>query len=545
MIETEQVRRCKHILNLIALGRSSKNDSERERKIALERAASMCVRSGLNCIRPVYIKQLRSGPDSPSTLEIEWLTPSRLTPVDDNEELCDLWSVEVLKYFSSPSADRPEGLDPAQLIEPLAICGPVADAENLSSDQVAAIEKIIAAVRAGEWCVTLSGLAGTGKTWLLGKIAKRLEHDFGLTCVFAAPTGMAAALITEKIGARASTVHSALRYTIFEDSDGNVMFRYPQSPIGADSVLIIDEASMLTEEMMSDIRACIPDGSTVILAGDPGQIGPVKAEPGVDLSKPTAMLTQIHRQGLDSGIITAAYEVRQGKHICRVNQKDVEVRRASLLSELPKYGMDSVIDWFEEMKARSDDPNYVTMLSFKNDTVAALNLKSRARKDVAISYPVIGPGDVVCVRSNNRQYDVWNGETYMVETASRDYGYDPVEYLRDCLEMPRVDEYIITLRGKGGKRFRVRTDLIGKPQFEFRTWLKENTTARGTRFEYLHVHYGDCLTIHCAQGRQWKNVGVVIDQSYDRIQNQKEKSSLGYTAMTRASEKLVIFKTVW
>lgn len=61
----------------------------------------------------------------------------------------------------------------------------------------------------------------------------------------------------------------------------------------------------------------------------------------------------------------------------------------------------------------------------------------------------------------------------------------------------------------------------------------------------LYADYGECLTAHKAQGSQFKNVGVILDMGFDSRwkRDLEEARRWLYTAITRASQNLVIWKT--
>jgi exodeoxyribonuclease-5 len=69
------------------------------------------------------------------------------------------------------------------------------------------------------------------------------------------------------------------------------------------SLIIVDEASMLTEDEVNDIRSY---GVPVMLVGDHGQLPPVKAKMNPWILAPKLLLTVNHRQGEESGIPEAA-----------------------------------------------------------------------------------------------------------------------------------------------------------------------------------------------------------------------------------------------
>lgn len=69
------------------------------------------------------------------------------------------------------------------------------------------------------------------------------------------------------------------------------------------ALIVVDEASMLTEDEVNDIRSY---GVPVMLVGDHGQLPPVKAKMNPWILQPKLLLSINHRQGEESGIPEAA-----------------------------------------------------------------------------------------------------------------------------------------------------------------------------------------------------------------------------------------------
>lgn len=147
------------------------------------------------------------------------------------------------------------------------------------------------AMRSGFTIVT--GGPGTGKTYtvvrLLATLQKLREGDSPLQIKLAAPTGKAAARMTESIGRElqtlpgiddvrqdipttATTLHRLLG--ALPQSRG---FRHNARQQLITDVLIIDEASMIDIEMMAAVVAALPRHARLILLGDKDQLASVEA----------------------------------------------------------------------------------------------------------------------------------------------------------------------------------------------------------------------------------------------------------------------------
>lgn len=161
---------------------------------------------------------------------------------------------------------------------------PVPTDDFLTPDQKRAVQVVGSAALS-----ILTGGPGTGKTTVVRALVDALGEA---RCMLTAPTGRAA----RNVGG--NTVHSA--------SGGRLLRRRPlQETTRADvpddlKLLVVDEASMLTAELMMSVLSLAPHGCHVVLVGDADQLPPVG--PGnvlVDLlhsgKVPVARLTHNHR----------------------------------------------------------------------------------------------------------------------------------------------------------------------------------------------------------------------------------------------------------
>lgn len=137
--------------------------------------------------------------------------------------------------------------------------------------------------RAIELCCDLSksiasvtGGAGTGKTFVLGKVFKQLKSESHKT-VLCAPTGRAAKRITELTGIPAVTIHRLLEYPKpYELSDiPNKPQRNRQRPVEA-RVIIVDESSMVSSELYRNLIDAMQRNAVIRFFGDDNQLPPVE-----------------------------------------------------------------------------------------------------------------------------------------------------------------------------------------------------------------------------------------------------------------------------
>jgi exodeoxyribonuclease V alpha subunit len=157
----------------------------------------------------------------------------------------------------------------------------------------------------------ITGGPGTGKTATIRTLAEVAAHQ-RIRITLLAPTGRAAARMSESSGARASTVHSALGWIPGEPPEHD-----QEDPLST-QLLVLDESSMANLELLVALLRAVPDGAHVVLVGDADQLAPVGAgKPFAELVEseavPTTRLTHIFRQAAGSMIVQGAHAVRRGR----------------------------------------------------------------------------------------------------------------------------------------------------------------------------------------------------------------------------------------
>jgi exodeoxyribonuclease V alpha subunit len=193
----------------------------------------------------------------------------------------------------------------------------------------------------------LTGGPGTGKSRTVAAVVA-MAAAHGLTVALAAPTGRAAKRLEELTGTPATTVHRLLgaqgRARAGDQAPGPggpapaasgpggepawVFTRNEEWPLDAD-LIVVDEASMLDAELSAALVEACPDGSRLLLVGDPAQlpsIGPgrVLADIIDSGAVPVTELTRLYRQR-DGGVIARLATAVRGGTVPPVDSPDREV----------------------------------------------------------------------------------------------------------------------------------------------------------------------------------------------------------------------------
>jgi exodeoxyribonuclease V alpha subunit len=191
-------------------------------------------------------------------------------------------------------------------------------AKGLDTAQAAAVAQVLES-----GVSLLTGGPGTGKSRTVAAVVKLLRAK-GTDIALAAPTGRAAKRLEELTDHPATTVHRLLGA---QGMTGGFA-RNEEWPLDAD-VIVVDEASMLDVELTAALLDACPDGTHLLLVGDPAQLPSIG--PGHVLGDlidsgvvPVTELTTLYRQAEGGAIARLATAVRGGE-LPPVDSPDREV----------------------------------------------------------------------------------------------------------------------------------------------------------------------------------------------------------------------------
>lgn len=348
-----------------------------------------------------------------------------------------------------------------------------------------------------------------------------------------------------------------------------LVFARPEAKEGLsrDTVLIIDEASMIPSDMLEDIVGHMKD-RPIIMVGDPGQLPPVSSgeQRGVEVSSPalegsSIHLTQIHRQGAGSAIIHAANLARSlmGRSVLNLKSGNgLVIRSHSRIRD--------VVSWAAGLL---DDGEDCAVVCYTNKMREHLNGQIRAKRVRSLVAEAKGRGEapvsssiypgerLVCIANNHGQ-GVMNGEILDVLAVRASLAAQLLE-----VDIKRDGEV---------RTFLVCPEAFGREYREFdyevrnlkrtysravETWSTSGPLMREfpRLTDYLkamripdtsvllHVSYGYALTVHKAQGSQWDKVAYVWETATWGMAYKDEGAFAKhlYTGITRAVTEVTIF----
>lgn len=259
------------------------------------------------------------------------------------------------------------------------------------------------------------GGAGSGKTTLIRGIVAAAGAD----ChpVLCAPTGKAARNLTERTGMTARTVHSALGMHPDEDFLTAVIWQSVR-------LVIVDEASMMTLEMLAGILDKAPDGCRVVLVGDENQllsVGAGNVLPDlIELGVPVFKLEKNHRQSAGAAALLHNVVGFKSLHSASELMFDDSCR---LIEAWEQEAMDRLV---KEAARRYLDGESVQVLAPLRRTVAALNKRIRDLVNPGAPGKACAKGfrdgDRVIITQNDRDRDCSNGDVGILRILNDESG---------------------------------------------------------------------------------------------------------------------------
>lgn len=370
-----------------------------------------------------------------------------------------------------------------------------------SPQQEAAIKKVNRwlADRSGPQVFRLFGYAGSGKTTL----ARELASGVSGRVLFGSFTGKASLVLRKKGCTGASTIHSMIYKPEQNDATGETHFHLnPDSLVATASLVVIDEVSMVGEELARDLLSY---GTKILVLGDPAQLPPVKGEGFFINAEPDVMLTEVHRQAAENPIIRMSMDVREGRQLVPGMYGDSRVVRRADISK----------DEMRELVLQADQ-----LLCGMNKTRQQFNERLRQLKGMAgrraMWHPVAGD-KLICLK-NNRELGLLNGGLW--ETKSVEWQGGPAGLLG--LRVLSLDE-----------DNQPPVDIV-VPQAFFDG--SDNDLDWRVKAKAQQFTYGYAITVHKSQGSQWDNV-VLFDES--SVFRDNAANHL-YTGLTRAAERVTI-----
>lgn len=446
----------------------------------------------------------------------------------------------------------------------------------------------------------LSGMAGTGKTTLINSVIGQLQADAAegknrfvrviVGAISHKATQVIAGKIDPKYNAKAASVASILGMTLDETTGEFKQNPMAKSIITYNSVVIIDEASMVSEQAMDLlIEECKQNNSPLIFIGDEGQLPPIRngknsqsdeISPAFKTENKSILKERI-RQGEGNPILEYAdyfwrYSVLGGE--------DNVYLSSELNNKLKeKYNAQGVMTYFNEtdisklnsiFKEAVDtrNPNLVKIVAYTNE--------ARTNWNNTIRYSMFGEnartlqnGEILTA-FNTIQDNTDPKHPKLICMNSKDYIVSDISGFRtENIFGTDIDVVDVTISSvdEHGEEVKVTTTIINpnidslykyrsaldrnikkvmsmrprdKYSYQYQEWkrgvLKDHWNQVN---KYPVLEYGYAITSHKSQGSTY-DVVVVDSKDIESVGSisWKSKARSIYTALTRARNISIVMR---
>lgn len=407
----------------------------------------------------------------------------------------------------------------------------------------------------------IKGSAGVGKTYLVNELIGRLSAQARNKKIFcSAPTNKAVAVLKGKVDERDNleftTVHSALkikRQVNFKT--GAITYKpyfsekYP--PLKGVALFIIDESSMLSTELLEYVEThAIKNNCTVIFIGDAKQLNPVGEEvsPVFVKNYPEVELTEIIRQGAGNPIIDLSRNL------------DVIAERLDKRLDDNGYLFSNSLPQVIETLAAVNGTDELKYLAWTNKEVDMIN--KLVRKRIYGENPKKVELGETLVFDEPYKEEFYTNQEIKVETlaekekeffypAGRAKGvfdsittYNPIKLkyysvnIKKSQETGEMVDNVIVIHEDAQADFdKLLANLRSMCKARVIPWVDYYKFKEG----FASMKYNHAITVHKSQGSTYGQTIVNI-KNLGLNKNKPERARLLYTAVTRASKLLILYK---
>lgn len=397
---------------------------------------------------------------------------------------------------------------------------------TLTTKQEEGLKIAIDRYRNGEKYTVIAGYAGTGKSTLIKYLVEALlNEDSELNpaqIVYSSFTGKACQVLIKKGHRNVITLHRLL-YDSRPKIEGGFA-RFPRKELGC-KIVIVDEISMVPKEL-TDLLLKHP--VHVIACGDPFQLPPVDEKSDNHLlDRPHIFLDEVMRQAEESEIVRLSMKIRnkesfeqefrKGSEVAIYEHKELTLPMCLWADQVLAATNQTRRQLNKEIRAaygRSGNPQNGDKIICNRNYWDELSDNHCPLVNGAIGY--IGNGSITninlpyWVKAENKNLPV------LVMDFQTDYG-DKFFYLK-----------------ADAKKFETEENTL-----DWKTVYALNKSVRTQHLVPFEFIYGYAITCHKAQGSEWDKV-LVYEEGFPF--DREEHARWLYTAVTRASEKLVLVR---
>jgi RecD/TraA family predicted helicase len=337
-----------------------------------------------------------------------------------------------------------------------------------------------------------------------------------LKCIMlVSPTAKAAKVLSKSTGREATTIHRALKWKRggFEYNLNNKLHC---------DLMVIDESSMIDIYLFRSLIQAIPDGCRILLIGDTAQlesisVGNVLHDIINSNIYTVVALTQVFRQALESGILYAATQVREGNKFYLDNNPDEGLEMGSKKDCRVWFGrketsLNRVVAFYSQCIKLWDIEDILVISPMKKGN-SGINILNKTLQDVS---------NPLCASKLEVKLD---SVVFRVGDKVRHTRNDYNAIWLDANFEPINESKTGVFNGDFGMITAIESNIIYVD-------YGDKIIQYPKPYKYLDLAYA--ITCHSSQGSQSKIVIGVVDISH----YMNLKRNLVYTLMTRAEERL-------
>ena len=352
----------------------------------------------------------------------------------------------------------------------------------------------------------ITGGPGTGKTTIIKAIVDIYESISNISkndIALLAPTGRSAKRISESVLVPAYTIHKFLKWNKETESFGIDEYNKAR-----ESVIIVDEASMIDIFLFSSLLKGLRLNVKLILIGDANQLPSIG--PG-DILNDLLSYDEIKSKTLNK-----IYRVKEGSYITYLAH---EIKDKKVFESFDD-------DYLDFKFIESNDDNIMTYLTELCNKVKKKKISIENFQVLAPMYKGINGIDNL----NILMSDIFNPDKPKYQIGDKYYkvGDKVIQLINDVENnVFNGDIGYITDINYVEKKLVVTIDFMGN-----------SVVYTNGEFERFSLAYA--ISIHKSQGSEYDNVVIVLANSFKRMFYNK----LIYTAVTRAKSSLIIIGSI-
>lgn len=447
--------------------------------------------------------------------------------------------------------------------------------QNLKGDQAEAFDAIRLFIdQPVGGMFLLDGYAGTGKTYLMNVVIDYVKDTSKRSVLVTAPTHKAVKVIRQHVHnstVEFSTIHSALGLKEEIDGHGRIHFvkdKYAKCKLEYGiQFLIVDETSMLADELYEEIKIYASRGLKVLFVGDSLQIPPVSKPDAIPFDRHLReqegighiKMNEIIRQEAGNPIIDHSFKIRENirRPIPAPDRDNKRTKQGSVsfihASQADAFIQDKILSEYSS-DAFKADIDHVKILAWRNKTVDKYNDMIRTHIYGQEALAKILPGERLIAMEplmeenrvmihNSEEMEVLGHkiETTNISDVDLKFYSAHVNVIRD--DDPYTEFIVRIIHEDSEKDLKDLLDLYVQYCKSLPQGYGPARQAWGEFYQlkrtFFWVRYSYAITCHKSQGSTY-NIAVVYESDIDANHDIYEKNRILYTACTRPRKDLYV-----